>query len=428
MSTLQAAPPLPAAKPAKASVGTELVEFNEEALRGVLIRAAGEELSCVAASASQTIGGQLQAIHQSIADFQVAFASLQTVQANAERIDGCVDQVLRQSQLSSRELDQVSQRMSVLKGHFSTIDRLLETVNDIADQTNVLALNARIEAARAGESGRGFAVVAGEVKDLATTTKTANQEIRETLDRIVHAVGALSTSVEQSVANMRQSMTAVELARDSAASIRVETASFGEQLGRSLEMFHRLDGSSTVVENEVREISTIGKTFTRLLDLMRISSGACEATNPLLRLTPVVAASSFRAPERFSRAEDEYRLQPHDILISATDAKGVITFANNRFYEIAQYQPGELVGRPHNVIRHPDMPKTAFADLWNVIKAGKLWQGYVCNRSKSGRRYWVKANVFPCYENGAIVGYISIRTQPEPEMIVRAIEAYRMVV
>ena len=73
------------------------------------------------------------------------------------------------------------------------------------------------------------------------------------------------------------------------------------------------------------------------------------------------------------------------------------------------------------------MPKTAFAELWAVIKAGEMWQGYVANRAKSGRRYWVKASVFPCFEKGRIIGYISIRTKPESDMIEKAIEAYRMV-
>lgn len=121
-------------------------------------------------------------------------------------------------------------------------------------------------------------------------------------------------------------------------------------------------------------------------------------------------------------------LRRDDILISATDTRGRITFANNCFYRIAEYNAGELVGQPHNTIRHPDKPKAAFVDLWAVIKAGKmLAQGYVVNRSKSGRRYWVRASVFPCFEKGRIIGYISIRTKPEPDMIEKAIEPYRMV-
>ncbi|MCA9206362.1 MAG: PAS domain-containing protein, partial [Planctomycetales bacterium] len=343
------------------------------------------------------------------------------------QIDTNVDTVLQEAVGSSHELEQVSGRMRVLEEHFTAIDRLIRSVNRIADQTHLLALNANIEAARAGEAGRGFAVVASEVKELANTTKSANQEISETLDRVAEAVSSLSSSVERSVAKMQQSMYAIETTREQASTIGAETSNFADQLRHSLEAFHRLDESSVVVDNEVKEINTIGKTFAYLLELMAMQTRGKEPINPLERLLPVVQQSTFRATSRFTQSEPEYVLKHDDILISATDSRGVITFANNCFYEVAQYEPGELVGEPHNVIRHPDMPKAAFGDLWNVIKAGKLWQGYVLNRGKFGRVYWVKANVFPCFENGEIVGYISIRTKPEPDMIRKAIEAYRLV-
>ena len=135
----------------------------------------------------------------------------------------------------------------------------------------------------------------------------------------------------------------------------------------------------------------------------------------------------FVDKNRFTAKEQEYTLTDKDILISSTDTRGVITFANQKFYEIAQYPMGALMGKPHNIIRHPDMPKTAFADLWNVIKSGKLWQGYVCNIGYHGRIYWVKATAFPCYSNGQIVGYLSVREKAEPEMIEKAKAAYRLV-
>jgi PAS domain S-box-containing protein len=177
----------------------------------------------------------------------------------------------------------------------------------------------------------------------------------------------------------------------------------------------------------LNEVNTIGETFRCLLELMEARGSFGTGVDPLERLGPLVEQSTFIDPTRFNGVEPEYLLTDNDILISATDTKGIITFANNRFYEIAEYEAGELVGRPHNVIRHPDMPKTAFADLWAVIQAGKTWQGYVKNRAKSGRIYWVKANVFPCYENGRIVGYISIRTKPDRNRVKQAMEAYRRV-
>ncbi len=224
---------------------------------------------------------------------------------------------------------------------------------------------------------------------------------------LIHAAGdQLSQVAESSVHTMGEQIRA----------IRQSMADFDSIL-------NRMD----LVQENILQIDTIGKTFSYLLEMMVMQGVFTETINPLARLTPVVEASDFRAPEQFTQPESEYVLKNDDILISATDTKGKITFANNCFYQIAEYDPGTLVGAPHNVIRHPDMPKTAFADLGAVIKAGKIWQGYVANRSKHGRLYWVKATVFPCYENSEIVGYISIRTKPEPEMVAKAAGVYRLV-
>jgi PAS domain S-box-containing protein len=412
-------------KQAKSQAKQLIVDFPEESLRNAMIQAAGTKLSHVAASSTQAIGDQIKAIRHTIDDFNSILTGMAEVQANVEQIDSNVSSVLEAALGSSAELEQVSERTRTLETHIAAIGGLLKTVNKIADQTNLLALNATIEAARAGEAGRGFAVVAHEVKELAGTTKLANQQISTTLERIAEAVSELSFGVSRTVETTDLSMSAIKTARSRAATVGVETDRFARRLRQSAEAFSALNQSSAVVENEVQEINTIGKTFSYLLALIASNQG--HGLNPLERLAPVVDASTFRAPQRFASAEPEHVLQADDILISATDTRGVITFANNCFYDIAEYSPGELIGRPHNTIRHPDMPRTAFADLWAVIKAGKLWQGYVANRSKNGRRYWVKANVFPCYEHGMIVGYISIRTKPEPESIRKAIEAYRLV-
>ena len=262
---------------------------------------------------------------------------------------------------------------------------------------------------------------------MARTTKAADRAIGEALDRIAAAVRTLSSGVGRSAASMEQAVSAVENARDRAAIVSHETLRFGGRLSESRNSFRALDRMSGFVENEVREIRAIGSTFGYLLELMALRDREDSAVDPLARLLPVVEASDFYDPRRFARTEPENVLQPNDILISATDCRGMITFANNCFYRVAEYDPGELVGRPHNTIRHPDMPRTAFADLWTTIQAGKLWQGYVANRSKSGRRYWVKADVFPCYDDGRITGYLSIRTKPEAAIVGRAIEAYRHV-
>ena len=411
----------------KAQAADALVDFEQDALRNTLIRAAGSKLSMVAESSAAAIGQQIQSIRRSTSDFDSILERMGLVQSNVEQIDSNVGTVVQEALDASGELQRVSECMSVLEDHFTAIAGLVETVNEIADQTHLLALNANIEAARAGDAGRGFAVVADEVKELANTTKKANLETRETLDRIAEAVASLSASIETSMTKMQRSVAAVETTRDSASQIGTDTARFGQQLEMSLQEFSKLDASSTVVENEVREINTIGNTFSYLLELLARQGLGADAIDPLERLAPIVRQSKFRDHRRYTFREREYVLQPDDILISATDTRGMITFANNCFYEIAEYEAGDLVGKPHNVIRHPDMPRTAFADLWSVIQAGKLWQGYVANRSKSGRLYWVKANVFPCYKDDEIIGYISIRTKPEPEMVQQATEAYRLV-
>jgi len=91
----------------------------------------------------------------------------------------------------------------------------------------------------------------------------------------------------------------------------------------------------------------------------------------------------------------EHVLKNDDFLVSQTDERGIILFANDDFCKIAGYTIDELVGKPHNVVRHPDMPKAAFKDLWATIKKGKVWTGYVKNKTKDGGYYWVYATIYP---------------------------------
>jgi methyl-accepting chemotaxis protein/aerotaxis receptor len=124
----------------------------------------------------------------------------------------------------------------------------------------------------------------------------------------------------------------------------------------------------------------------------------------------------------------EHRMKDDDILVSKTDLKGKITYANEAFCSIAGMTEAELIGQPHNVVRHPDMPSAAFADLWTTIQAGKPWTGLVKNRSADGGYYWVKANVAPEYdEQGKLQGYISVRTYPTDREIKDAAALYALV-
>jgi len=123
--------------------------------------------------------------------------------------------------------------------------------------------------------------------------------------------------------------------------------------------------------------------------------------------------------------QTEHKMQPDDILVSRTDLKGHITYANKAFCDIAGFTFDELKGKPHNIVRHPDMPPAAFQDLWDTLKAEKPWTGFVKNRCKNGDYYWVLANVSPEYDaSGHIVSYLSVRTTPTREQINAADKLY----
>lgn len=104
-------------------------------------------------------------------------------------------------------------------------------------------------------------------------------------------------------------------------------------------------------------------------------------------------------------------------LVSKTDLKGIITYANEAFVEQSGYTRDELIGGNHNIVRHPDMPAEAFADLWETLKEGLPWRGIVKNRCKNGDYYWVDAFVAPVLKGMQVVGYISVRSRPSVEAI-----------
>ena len=113
------------------------------------------------------------------------------------------------------------------------------------------------------------------------------------------------------------------------------------------------------------------------------------------------------------------------VLVSKTDTKGIITYANDAFVAISGYSREELVGTSHNIVRHPDMPPSAFKWLWDTLKEERPWRGMVKNRCKSGDYYWVRATVAPIVENGKITGYVSIRKAPTRNQIVEADALYK---
>ncbi|MFC4312425.1 methyl-accepting chemotaxis protein [Steroidobacter flavus] len=121
----------------------------------------------------------------------------------------------------------------------------------------------------------------------------------------------------------------------------------------------------------------------------------------------------------------EYVLPDDEVIITHTDLTSRITYANPAFFASSQFSLEECMGQPQNIVRHPDMPKEAFADLWATIGAGQSWSGIVKNRRKDGGFYWVRANVTPMVEErGRIVGYMSVRTKPTRAEIAQAERVY----
>ena len=121
----------------------------------------------------------------------------------------------------------------------------------------------------------------------------------------------------------------------------------------------------------------------------------------------------------------EHVLTETDSIVTQTDLKGRITYAGDDFIQICGFTREELIGSPHNIIRHPDMPEEVFKDLWRSMKAGRPWTGMIKNRCKNGDFYWVLANITPYYENDKLAGYMSARRKPSQKQVAEADEAYR---
>jgi len=121
----------------------------------------------------------------------------------------------------------------------------------------------------------------------------------------------------------------------------------------------------------------------------------------------------------------EHHLKDGATLVSKTDLKGVITYVNGSFIEVSGFTEEELLGGPHNIVRHPDMPPEAFEDLYRTMQAGKSWRAMVKNRCKNGDHYWVEANANPIREGGKIVGYMSLRTKPTRTQVEEAERIYK---
>lgn len=123
--------------------------------------------------------------------------------------------------------------------------------------------------------------------------------------------------------------------------------------------------------------------------------------------------------------QQEYAFPKGATLVSVTDIQGRITYCNAPFVEVSGYSRDELMGQPHNLVRHPDMPAEAFRDLWATVAEGRPWTALVKNRRKDGDHYWVRANVTPMLNGDAVIGYLSVRSEPTRDEVQAADTLYR---
>jgi len=125
----------------------------------------------------------------------------------------------------------------------------------------------------------------------------------------------------------------------------------------------------------------------------------------------------------------EKLMDANDFIVSKTDTKGILTYCNRIFMEMAGYTEEELIGKNHNIIRHPDMPQVAFKVVWDTIQSGKEFFAFVKNLTKSGDFYWVFTHIAPDYDkNGKIIGYTSVRRAPTRSAIDAVIPLYKQMV
>ena len=113
-------------------------------------------------------------------------------------------------------------------------------------------------------------------------------------------------------------------------------------------------------------------------------------------------------------------------LITRTDLKGIITFASKAYRQITKYDKEELIGSPHSIVRHPDMPAIAFKEMWDTIENNIVWEGYVKNLRKDGKYYWVIVRIESIYdEDGNKIGYVGLRREPDREKLPSIIKKYK---
>lgn len=150
------------------------------------------------------------------------------------------------------------------------------------------------------------------------------------------------------------------------------------------------------------------------------------AMQPAADATVQVQQTFYDGSSRAASVSERENPYPEGrLIISRTDLNGTLTNVNDAFVEISGYTEAELLGQPHCILRHPDIPKSVYKDLWETLKAGKKWHGYVKNLCKDGSHYWVYATAVPNVRGGQVVGYTSVRRKPSRKAVAEAEAKYR---
>ncbi len=268
----------------------KLAGFDEEALRNALIQAAGNGLLLIAESSGKSMREHAEAVRRSASDVDGLFQRLSEVVDRLQLIDELVTNAVRGAEGGASGLQKALAHAQTVSDAFQ---RLSESAHD------------------------------------------ANEEMRQALSRVRKSIDDLSEGLGRSMEDIHRSLEVISAARDNASHVEANATQFHEQLQESLARLRRLLDHSSRVESEMQEVNTIGSTFAYLLEMMAMQGAFNEALDPLARLFPLVRSSSFYDPHRFTANEEEYVLSDNDIVISATDPSGVITFANDRFYDVA---------------------------------------------------------------------------------------------
>ena len=400
--------------------------MSKDLIQLELIKNAGVELDHVIQQSQIMNTEQNTTVSKVLGDVQILSKTAAQIIQDVYKIGQDVNQSFSVSHECSLKISDTSVKMLSFKNEFETITKLLRTIETLANQTNLLALNATIEAARAGDAGKSFAVVASEVKELSRTTQKANSEITTSIETLAQSVTVLSKAMDETQKMISDLEKSTQLLQINADTVGSNASILQNTIQTTTNSLSSMENSLSASDRQIKEIDVIGVTFDSLLKLISYEGGFNSFNDPLKKFEPLAEASPFKDSSRFSSRKGEVLLGEKDVLISITDSRGVISFANDTFCRIAGYKVEELVNRPHNIVRHPDMPKSAFKDLWDVLKTKTVWQGFVKNKTKSGGFYWVKATAFPILNSrGDIEGYISVRAKPSSRDVARAEAIYQ---